>query len=354
MVRKKRVTSQDVARRAGVSRTTVSFVLNDVEANISTETKERVRLAAEELGYVPNAAALALARQRTHTVALVLIREEAQIASDAFLTCVMQGLVEVIRPAGFRLLLETVADTDDPDIYLKLVSARQIDGFVLSGPRSDDERLTALVENEFPVVLLGQLDGWKGCQVDVDNRRAARQAVEHLIERGHRRIGCITNAPLVYTSSSDRLAGYRDALEEHGLTFDPSLVRYGDFNPESGQKAARSLLNGGVKRPTALFVASDVVAVGAINLVHELGLAIPEDLAIVGFDDVPSARYLIPPLTTVRLPAIELGRQAGETLIHCIHGQSGPPRTVLLDTELIVRESSRNPRTGGGLSINHE
>jgi DNA-binding LacI/PurR family transcriptional regulator len=337
---KKRVTSQDVAERAGVSRTTVSFVLNEVEANISPETRQRVLLAAEDLAYVPNATARALARRKTHTIALVLIREASHIASDAFLPGVMHGLISALRPAGFRLLLEPVASTDEPDIYLNLARSRQIDGIVLSGPRSDDRQLAELVDSGFPVVLLGQLPGTDACFVDVDNRGTARMAVEHLIELGHQRIGCITNAPLMYTGATDRLFGYLDALAAHGLPKDERLVRYGDFDYESGRKAAHALLSELDDPPTAIFAASDVVAIGAISRIQELGYRIPQDVAVVGFDDIPMARYLTPPLTTARLPAAELGRRAGEVLLGCIRGSGLTRHQVLLNTELIVRQSS--------------
>jgi LacI family transcriptional regulator len=340
MPKKRRVTSQDVAERAGVSRTTVSFVLNRVEANISSATRQRVLDAAEELGYVPNAAARALARRQTHTVALVLIRESSHIASDAFLPSVMHGLISALRPAGFRLLLETVDSADEPDIYLNLVRARQIDGIVLSGPRSDDQQLTELIESGFPVVLLGQLPGSDACFVDVDNRCTARMAVEHLISQGHRRIACITNAPLMYTGATDRLFGYLDALAAHGVSKDEDLLRYGDFDLESGRTAARSLLTELSDPPTAIFAASDVIAIGAISMVHELGLRIPEDVAVVGIDDVPMARYLTPPLTTARLPAHELGHQAGKMLLGRMRGKSSLNCQLLLETELVLRKST--------------
>jgi LacI family transcriptional regulator len=340
MAKKKRVTSQDVAERAGVSRTTVSFVLNEVEANISPGTRSRVLEAAEELGYVPNAAARALARRQTHTIALVLVRDASHISSDAFLPSVMHGLISALRPAGYRLLLETVDRADEPDIYLSLVRARQIDGIVLSGPRSDDEQLAELIESGFPVVLLGQLPGSEACFVDVDNRRTAQMAVEHLIRQGHRRIGCITNAPLMYTGATDRLFGYLDALEAHQLPKDEALVQYGNFDLESGRRAARSLLTELPDPPTAIFAASDVIAIGVISMVHELGLEIPHDVAVVGFDDVPMSRFMTPPLTTARLPANELGRRAGEMLLDCIRGNDLDTRQLLLDTELVVRMSS--------------
>ncbi|GAB4531519.1 MAG: LacI family DNA-binding transcriptional regulator [Anaerolineae bacterium] len=336
---KRRVTSRDVAKRAGVSRTTVSFVLNDVTGvNISQETRQRVLQAAQELGYVPDAAARSLASRRAYTLGLVLVRNQSHIAADAFLPQVIHGLTDSTRQAGFHLLLEPVEDVRHPDAYIHLVRAKHIDGIVLSGPRSDDEQLPVLVNEGFPVVLLGQLPGNPACFVDVDNRSAAREAVEHLIQLGHQCIGCITNAPLQYTGSADRLAGYRDALQSAGIPYQERLVRYGDFVPESGYQAACSLLRE-TPPPTALFVASDVVAFGAMAAIREYGLSIPDDVALVGFDDVPLARYMDPPLTTVRLPATELGSQAGQMIIKLIQDGEVGVRNVILETELIVRAS---------------
>lgn len=334
-----RVTSRDVAEQAGVSRTTVSLVLNDVPgAHISQATRHRVLQIARELGYVPDAAARSLASRRTHTLGLVLVRDQSHIASDAFLPQVIHGLVGSTRQAGFRLLLETVEDISQPDTYLHLVRAKHIDGIVLSGPRSDDEQLTALVKEGFPVVLLGQLPGNAACFVDVDNRGAARRAVEHLIRLGHQRIGCITNAPPEYTAGADRLAGYRDAQQGAGLPYEESLVRFGDFVAESGYQAAHSILQE-VPPPTALFVASDVLAFGAMAAIRERGLAIPGDMALVGFDDIPLARYVDPPLTSVQLPAAELGQQAGQIIVHLIQDGDLSARNVTLETELMVRAS---------------
>jgi LacI family transcriptional regulator len=251
----------------------------------------------------------------------------------------MQGCVDVLRPAGFRLLLEPVVHSDEPDVYLNLVRGRQIDGIILSGPRSDDVQLAELIDSGFPVVLLGQLPEKQVNFVDVDNRQAAKRAVEYLIKQGNTRIGCITNAPLQYTSAADRLEGYKDALNKHNIPFDPRLVKYGNFVPESGQQAARLLLHNPDDLPTALFVASDVVAIGAMSAIQEVGYSIPGDIALVGFDDVPMARFLSPPLTTMRLPALDLGRSAAKMILSCIQENGSIPQHVFLNTELVVRES---------------
>ncbi|MBN1220221.1 MAG: LacI family DNA-binding transcriptional regulator [Anaerolineae bacterium] len=337
---KRRVTSRDVAERAGVSRTTVSFVINKVEGvHITEETRQRVLVAAQALGYVPDATAQALASRRTRIIGLVFSRSYHHLTSDAFLLQIVDGLLDVVRQHGIRLLLDSVENRDREDAYLNLARAKRIDGIILSLPRSDDKDLRALAEEGFPVVLIGRLPDVKICSVDVDNRVAARTAVEHLLSLGHTRIGCITNAPPSFTAPAERLRGYREALEQADIPFDQTWVRYGDYGPESGFEAMTSLLQT-PDLPSAVFVASDVVAYGAMAAIYEHHLRIPDDIAVVGFDDVPLSRFFFPPLTTVRLPAADLGRKAGQLLLDLILHQVEPGRQVLLDTELIVRDSS--------------
>jgi LacI family transcriptional regulator len=188
-------------------------------------------------------------------------------------------------------------------------------------------------------VLLGQLPGSSLAFVDVNNRGGAALATQHLIDLGHRRIGLITNADPVYTASADRLAGYRLTLEESGLPFDPAAVRYGNFTPQSGGEAMTALLDSAPDL-TAVFVASDTVALGALHALRRAGRSVPDDLALVGFDDVPMAEFLDPPLSTVRLPAYGLGWGAGELLTRRLAGEEIRHPQLLLETELIVRESS--------------
>lgn len=334
----KRATMADVARLAGVSRTTVSFVLNDVpNVNISEEARRRVLEAARQLDYYPDAAARSLARRRTQTIGLVLCQTLDRISQDAFLPEVIRGVSSVTGERGYRVLLESVEDVTRPNAYIGLVRQAHIDGMILSGPRSDDSQLLRLRQEGFPVVLMGQLPQAELAFVDVDNVNAARMAVQHLIGLGHRRIACITNAPLEYTAAADRLRGYQMALETAGLPFDSNLVRYGDFTERSGFEAMLSLL-GLPQRPTAVFVGSDVVALGVLRAARLAGLNVPRDLALVGFDDIPLAQYIDPPLTTVRLPAQRLGAQAAQMLIRMLE-QGTAASSLLLDTELVIRQS---------------
>jgi LacI family transcriptional regulator len=185
---------------------------------------------------------------------------------------------------------------------------------------------------------LGQLGGTDTCFVDVDNAAAARCAVAHLIRLGHTRIGLVTNGPPEYTASADRCEGYRQALAEANLPYDGSIVRQGNFDAQSGYQAMEELLSMPAP-PTATFVASDEVAAGALAALHKHGVTVPGGMAIVGFDDIPFSRYLIPPLTTIHLPAYELGVRSAEMLIDMIQGIGIPDKGVLLDTNLIIRDS---------------
>jgi len=338
-VTKSRPTQRQIAEAVGVSRTTVSLVLNDVPgARVSSETRHRILEVAHQLNYYPDAAARTLVSGRTSTIGFVLCQSPDRIFADAFLPEVLRGVGDAVQENGLRVLVHSVEDVTAPDAYIGLVRKKQADGIILSGPRSDDRQLLQLKAEGFPVVLLGQLPGSGIPFVDVDNVEAAKQAVEYLIDLGHRRIGMITNAPLAYTASRDRLAGYRRALEQAGLKYAQDLVRYGDFREESGHQAMNDLLDL-AQPPTAVFVASDLVAFGALVAIKQHGLAIPDDVTLVGFDDVRLAHYVNPPLTTVRLPAYGLGYRAAMLLTQLIVGELVEEQEILLKTELVVRQS---------------
>jgi LacI family transcriptional regulator len=337
---RQRIISQDVAKRAGVSRTTVSFVLNGVKgANISEETRERVLAAAAELGYVPDATAQALATGRSRTIGLVFTRSNPYTNAGSTHIQIIEGLMGVVRQFGVRLLIDSVGHAETADSYLNLARTKRIDGLILFDLRADDQALYDLVHDDFPVVLLGRLPGVNVCSVEFDNRSGARAAVDHLLAQGHARIGLIAHGPLAFTGVTERVLGYQDALAGAGIAFDETLVRYGDFGPNSGFAATMSLLAAPIV-PTALFVSSDVVAYGVLAALHERGIAIPDAIAVVGFDDQPLARFLTPPLTTVQISFEDMGRQAGKLLLDLIRGDVEPGRQVLLDAELIVRASS--------------
>jgi len=324
---------------AGVSRTTVSFVLNRLEGvSISESTRERVWEAARKLNYHPNSAGRKLVSGKSNTLGLVLCQSPEQVFADAFLPRVILGVEQAALQEKFHVLLKPV-DPSDSEGYARLIRENHVDGIILSGPRQDDAEITRLHDEGVPIILLGQLPGTSLCFVDVNAISGAEVAVSHLLDAGHERIGMITNAPLSYTSAQQRRAGYASALQRKNIRLDPSLIVEGNYTPASGYHAMKQLLSQS-PGPTALFVASDVVAAGAILAAKRAGLRIPDDLAIVGFDDIPMAEYLDPPLTTVRLPAFGLGWAAGERLIHLIRGDGLDQNGLFLESQLVIRDST--------------
>jgi DNA-binding LacI/PurR family transcriptional regulator len=339
MTGKKRSTSLDVAKLAGVSRTTVSFVLNNVlSVSISDVTRQRVLDAARELDYHPNVAGKKLVSGKSYTVGLVLCQSAEQIFTDAFLPQVILGVEQAALQQGFHVLLKPI-DPNDAGGYASLIRENHVDGILLSGPRQDDRALIKLHEEGVPLMLMGQMPDTQIPFVDVNATAGAEAAVCHLIELGHQRIGMITNAPLSYTSAQQRRNGYLQALESASLMMDETLIREGNYTPASGFAAMSSLLEL-APRVTAVFVASDVVAMGAMLAIKRAGLRIPEDIAIVGFDDIPLAEFFDPPLTTVHLPAYGLGWAGGERLIRLIQGEGLHESSLLLESKLITRQSS--------------
>ncbi|HSM57235.1 MAG TPA: LacI family DNA-binding transcriptional regulator [Candidatus Sulfomarinibacteraceae bacterium] len=335
-----------IARVAGVSRTTVSYVLNDVSGvNISPATRERVWEVARELNYQPDTVAQSLASGQVGAVALVLT-QRPHLISEAFLSSVVSGLAAAVKPDGFHVLIEPLNPSHQEAAYGNLVRSRRADGIILVGPRPNDEEMERITADGIPLVLIGKVQSRAVPYVDVDNVEGARLAVEHLLQLDHRRIACVTNAPLIHPASQDRLDGYRRALEAAGVTYDPALVRYGAFTDESGAQAMEDLLRTLDDPPTAVFVASDLVALGVLSVLEAAGLSVPEDVALVGFDDIPLARFISPPLTTVRLPAYDLGYEAGEMMIHRLQQRlPGGEWQKLLNTELIVRRSCGGTET---------
>lgn len=332
-------TQRQIAEAAGVSRTTVSFVLNDVpDVRISPETRQRVLDAARRLNYYPDVTARRLASGKTSTIALVWHCGPDQCYQDAFLPGFLQGITRAAHHYGYYVIFRPIEPDEPGDGYVELARGRQTDGLIISGPRSDDPNLSRLHQDGFPLVLHGWLRSADIPSTDVDNVCSAMTAVQHLLALGHRRIGMITNASLAYVASRQRLDGYRQALEQLGLPYDESLVQYGDFVEESGRAAMEPLLACD-EPPTAIFAASDVVAMGALWALRDRGLRVPEDVAVVGFDDIPAARFVTPALTTIRVPTFGLGWSAAELLVRII--DRDPPKEihVILETDLVVRDS---------------
>jgi DNA-binding LacI/PurR family transcriptional regulator len=337
---KAKVTNKDVAEVAGVSPTTVSFVLNNVEsANISEATKSRVWSAARKLGYVPNAAARSLAQGRSNNIGVVLIHTHEQIFLDAYIPNILTGLGEVVQRSGFRTILERIEAASQHEAILSLLDGSEVAGLVVHGGKPDKDFLLSLIEHEVPVVFVGDLPFEVPYSVYSDNLPGVREMINHLIGLGHQQIACISYAPEnQQTNAMDRLDTYFDTLLEHGIQPNRNLVRFGSFDPQSGYDAMQNLLEE-KPRPTAVFGMNDMMAIGAIAAIQAANLRVPEDIAVVGFDDDRFAAFTNPPLTTMREAQREIGIKAGQMLIDLMNEIEPENPHILIPTELIIRQS---------------
>ena len=336
---KGRTRAADVAEVAGVSQTTVSLVLNGHAGHVSEATRRKVLDTAERLGYHLNASARQLASGRSHTLGLVVRQSSDQVAGDIFLTSMLRGLATVARGAGYRVVVEPLGPNDGT--FEQLLRAQQVDALVVSGPRVEDEELSRLVDDGFPIVIHGSRPDLQVPSVDVDNEAGARLATEHLISFGHRRIACVV-FDLSYTAARERLAGYKNALEAAGIEFDPNLVTETGYRAIDAREAATKLLQ--TQAFTAVFAAADLTAAAVLGAIQATGRTIPGDISLVGFDDIPLAEFLDPPLTTIRVPTIQVGEAVGRALLERIGGNHAPTRTIL-PVELVTRSSVAPPMT---------
>jgi DNA-binding LacI/PurR family transcriptional regulator len=334
-----RATIHDVAAEAAVSVATVSRVLNST-ANVTPETLARVRAAVAKLNFIPNSLARNLSLRRTNTLGLLFPEISGPFFSES-----LRGIESVASAAGYNLLIYSMAaHTDGSDITSVPVGAQNADGLLIMSDAVTDDFVRKLYASQVPLVLVYRsLPGLALPAVTVENKAGARQLVEHLIGLGHRRIAVI-NGPRSNEDSYWRERGYLEALAAHGLRADPALMIEGGFSAASGAAAARELLARNRDRATgtvsfsALFGADDETAIGAMGELDAAGLRVPQDVAVVGFDDIVTARYVQPPLTTVRAPTERVGREAVGLLLAAIRGEP-PPAPLLLPVELVIRKS---------------
>jgi LacI family transcriptional regulator len=338
----KRATIRDVARRAGVSHQTVSRVINR-ETSVADTTRERVRRAIRELEYVPSAIARSLSSDRTHTLGMVTTD-----VSDHFFAEAVVGAEAEARKHGLFLIIGTIEEgaEDDESAYLQLMLERRIEGLVVARPRlrATSGALLRRLTSRVPVVEIASDVSVPDVDlVDVDNRQGGLDATNLLIERRHRAIATITG-PLGWPSARARLEGFRDALRRATIAEPDGLVATGkDWGLESGSEATARLLESG-KRFTAVFAQSDLLALGAIAHFRRRGVRVPEDISVVGYDDIPVAAFVDPPLTTVRQPMREVGALAVRLVIErAARSGAVPAHRHLLRAPLIVRKSVAAP-----------
>jgi DNA-binding LacI/PurR family transcriptional regulator len=330
-------TLEEVATRAGVGRGTASRVINGSE-QVSEVSRAAVLQAIEDLGYVPNRAARSLVTRLTDVVALVVSESEERFFGEPFFGQIVRGVSGALAGSQRQLLLTMAHRAHDRGRLDNYLSRQHVDGVLLLSLHGDDPLPGQLEARGVPAVLGGRPSQPSALHfVDADNVGGAAQAVAHLVDTGRRRIGTITG-PQDMVAGLHRLAGYRSALTEAGLPFDPALVVEGDFSEQSGWKAAEVLLE---QAPDldAVFTASDGMAVGAISALTQHGRRVPADVAVVGFDDSPSSRLITPRLTTVHQPVEAMGAAMVRLLSDVIADPSGPHEDVVLDTHLVVRDS---------------
>ncbi|MGQ9780116.1 MAG: LacI family DNA-binding transcriptional regulator [Bacillota bacterium] len=322
---------KDVAQAAGVSVATVSRVLNGSE-KVGPETRQRVLQAIERLRYTPDASAKALRSRRTNLIGVVI----PDVSSIYYLE-LLKGIENTAIESNYNLIIcdaqnSALRETE----YMKLLSSRRVDGFIIVNTLMPEEEVAGLARRGFPFVLIGRV--FKSADVSsilVDNRTGASQAVEHLIQHGHKRIAYIHG--MFHPDDEERFVTYRKTLAEHGMAFDPQLVERGHFTEEGGAQALQRLLQ--KTEFSAVFAANDEMAIGAMEKARQLGIRVPEDLAIVGFDNIRLARHVIPGLTTVEMPKYQLGAMAAKKLLETLANEHIVYERVVLKTELVVRQS---------------
>lgn len=330
------LTLDEIAKRAGVSRTTASRVMNN-RPHVRPELRERVQAVIEETGYSPHPVARSLAFQRSRIIGLVLPRRANALFADPFFSFLIQGIAEACNQCDYTLFLflcQTKADEDK--IYSRASSRGWLDGIVVQVGQVEDQLISKLLQANIPLVVAGRPASVSGASyVDVDNVAGGYEATAHLARLGRRRIATITGA-LNTTTGLDRQEGYQKAIQAYGLAADQALVVEGDYSEAGGYRAMLCLLS---QKPDAIFVASDTMALGALRAIHEAGLSVPGDVAVVGYDDLPPAVMADPPLTTVRQPVGSAGAKTVEILFDIIEHGAEPPHQVILDTELVIRGS---------------
>lgn len=333
-----RITMKDVAKQAGVSSAIVSRVINkDPDLCIRAETRERVLRAVEDLKYRPNAIARSLRMKTTGTIAMII----PDITNPFFPEIIKGAQVAAAEKGSSLILFNTEENVEKQREYIELVSEKQIDGVLLSSVHIDDNKSIVLLEKyEKPYVLVNRVKrNIQSPFVTVDDVYGATLAVEHLIQLGHRKIAHITG-PLYTDTGLQRLEGYRKTLNKFGVKFFSEYVIESKFDAEGGSEAMKKLLLLENKF-TAVFAANDLIAIGALSAMQEKGLKSPEDISIIGFNDIWVAQKVSPPLTSIKFPLFDMGYSAAKILMQKIQGKTIDNDKIVLDLELVVRHSTK-------------
>lgn len=331
-------TIKDIAKKAGVSVTTVSRALNGY-SDVSEITRKKIAQVAKELNYSPNSLARSLVMKRSQTIGLLVSGFTKESVKDNFMVEVLAGVNEYVSGSSYDLILfNTNSSKQREKTYTQLCRERRVDGVIIQGIRTDDPYLKEVVESDIPCVLIDiPLESDHVSHVTTDNVLGAEKAVKHLIHLGHEKIGMINGHEFAFVSR-ERLQGYQKALDKAGLAFHPEYIADGEFTEEKGKEAAFQLLRNHPEI-TALFCASDLMAIGAMSVAKELNRQVPVDLSIIGYDDILLASYVSPKLTTIAQNKFGLGYEAARLLIGLLQHETETHRLVM-KTELMEREST--------------
>ncbi len=327
-------TLESIAQAAGVSKATVSLALNG-KPGVSPRTRQRILEIAKQLNYQPNASAKGLAKQKTETVGVIV-----PDISTPFYAELVRGVEGEVSTYGYYLILcTTTGKPSREELYFQLFQTQRVDGIIIMTPRGDDRVIHQIHAEGFPIVVVDRdvAIGDDIVEVLVDNFHGSIAAMEHLLNLGYKKIGFINGVPTL-PASQERLRGYRLALQEHDITPRDEWLCTANFREDGGYHCMQRLLSADPSLD-AVFVASDLMALGAIKALREEGKRVPDDIAIVGFDDIPLAPTFDPPLTTVRQPMAKMGAMAARLLFQLINGEELLERKVILQTELVVRAS---------------
>ena len=328
------VTLKDIGKEVGVSATTVSRALNN-KPDISYQVKQKIKEVAQRLGYSPNALARSLKAKKTSSIGVLI----ADIA-DPFFAPIVKGIENTARQMGYSIILcDTGGEYEQEKLALQVMLEKRVDGLLITPSQTEYGDILELKRKKIPFVLVGRhFDLVESDYVITDDIKGAFSATDYLIKKDHKKILFI-NGPTYISSAKERLVGYKRALQEHAILFDKSLVKEGALKMEDGYRITKEILSSGTKF-TAVFAYCDFVTLGVMQALEETELKVPEDIAIVGYDDVAFAPFLQVPLTTVRIPKYELGKEAMKLLRKKIEGKIQELQSVILETKLVIRKSA--------------
>lgn len=330
-------TMKQVAEKAGVSTTTVSHVINNTRV-VSEDARERVLSVIQELRYIPSAVARSLKNDRTHTIGMMIPNN-----SNPYFAELIQGIEDASFELGYNIIL--CNSYDDPKkqaAYIRVLMEKRIDGLILVSSGSDEDLNMLLANEVIPKVLVDrEVTGVAADLIEADHVQGAYEATRYLISLGHKRIACVAG-PDTLLPSGGRVAGYQRALKEAGITVCDDFIVHSDFTSEGGFNAFQKLLTLDSK-PTAIFASNDLMAIGGICAANQAGVKIPQDLSVIGYDDIALASFSTPPLTTIAQPKYQIGQLTAKTLVERISNPDSQVRRTMLTPELVIRQSTSRP-----------